>query len=227
MTIYQRSNISGQLSKGQKTKQQILNAAIDVLAHQGIKGATHRSIAKQANLQLSLTTYYFKDIRQLINEAFLMSSNRTIARAQTTWLKVFALCDSLGKTKLKKLVIRKELALTLTDLAADYLMEKVTHHGNDLMVEQMLYTEMQSTEALRSLAYNHRQAVITPFIKLCSYFNTDTAQIDGDILLTVFTQLEYRNLTVPVENIDRDYIYQTLHRLIHWILKVKKPAVDE
>ena len=160
MTIYQRSNISGQLSKGQKTKQQILNAAIDVLAHQGIKGATHRSIAKQANLQLSLTTYYFKDIRQLINEAFLMSSNRTIARAQTTWLKVFALCDSLGKTKLKKLVIRKELALTLTDLAADYLMEKVTHHGNDLMVEQMLYTEMQSTEALRSLAYNHRQAQI-------------------------------------------------------------------
>ena len=46
-------------SKGEKTREKILLSAIEVLGLNGIKGTTHRAIASHADLQLSLTTYYF------------------------------------------------------------------------------------------------------------------------------------------------------------------------
>ncbi|MCJ8295598.1 MAG: TetR family transcriptional regulator, partial [Colwellia sp.] len=67
-------------SKGERTRERILIAAIEVLALNGIKGTTHRAIARHAQLQLSLTTYYFKDIQELIHQAFKLNSERIISR---------------------------------------------------------------------------------------------------------------------------------------------------
>lgn len=222
MTILQSLHFAGQLSKGQRTRRLILNGAIDVLAKHGMKGTTHRAIAQQAKLQLSLTTYYFKDIRHLIHEAFLLSSTRTIASAHNGWQQVFILFDQLGKTRLRKLSIRRDLARNITRMKTSYLINRVTEHANDVAVEKMLYTEMQCTEALRSLAENHRQLLSQPFSRFCHYFAEETAEIDAEILMTMFSQLEYRNIAKPVDQIDEAHIYQTIYRLIQWVLKVKK-----
>jgi len=61
-------------SKGERTKKLILESAIVMLAEHGIKGTTHRAIATHANLQLSLTTYYFKDIQDLVQQAFELNA---------------------------------------------------------------------------------------------------------------------------------------------------------
>ena len=61
-------------SKGELTREKILLSAINVLAFNGIKGATHRAIANHAEIQLSLTTYYFKDISDLVQNAFQLNS---------------------------------------------------------------------------------------------------------------------------------------------------------
>ena len=209
-------------SKGEQTRNQILNAAIEVLATQGIKGTTHRAIATQAQLQLSLTTYYFKDIKELVHEAFMLSSTQTVSRAGAAWLPAFEILDSYTKTQLKRVALRAELAETLSQMATSYLSSKIKEHPTELAIEQLLFTEIQITPKLRKLAESHRQALILPFIQLCSYFNKDSAMVDADIMLTIFTQLEYRNLVVPVDEIDIENIYLTVERIIYWVMQLKR-----
>ena len=209
-------------SKGEQTRNQILNSAIEILATQGIKGTTHRAIATHAQLQLSLTTYYFKDIKELVQEAFMLSSTQTVSRAGAAWLPAFDVLDSYTKTELKKVTLRKELAETLSKMATNYLFTKIKDHPTELAIEQLLFTEIQTTPKLREIAKAHRKALILPFMQLCSYFNEESAAIDADIMLTIFTQLEYRNLVVPADEIDIDYIHLTVQRLIYWIMQLKR-----
>jgi len=48
----------------------ILNAALDVIAAEGVHAASYRRIAAQADVPLGSTTYYFSDLETLIVSAF-------------------------------------------------------------------------------------------------------------------------------------------------------------
>lgn len=219
MTTIQEKSPVKRRSKGEQTRNQILNAAIEILASQGIKGTTHRAIANHAQLQLSLTTYYFKDIQELVHEAFMLSSTKTVSRAGAAWLPAFEILDSYTKTQLKTKSLRNELAEVLVKMATNYLVDKIKEHPTELAIEQLLFTEIQITPQLRELAKTHRHALLLPFMKLCSYFNKNNAPVDADIMLTLFTQLEYRNLVISPDEIDVKYIHQVVERLVQWIMK--------
>lgn len=208
-------------SKGEQTRNNILVAAIEILAKNGIKGTTHRAIANHANIQLSLTTYYFKDIQELVHQAFKLNAEQTSQLIDFAWQQAFDYLNSIGKAQLKKVSVRAQVREQLAQLATEYIMNKVTERAMTLAVEQLLFTEIQTTPQLRELANQHRVALLAPFIKLCSYFEPNNANIDGEILFTIFTQIEYRNIMPDVENIDRDAIYQQVNRVIGWIMKLK------
>lgn len=222
MSVLKEKSTVKRRTKGEQTRNQILNAAIEVLARQGIKGTTHRAIAQHAQLQLSLTTYYFKDIQELVHEAFMLSSTRTISKSGAAWIEAFESLKPFNKTQLKKLSLRTEISHQLGQMASQYLIQKIKESPIELAVEQLLFTEIQTTPRLRVLAQNHREALLQPFIQLCNFFNEETALMDADVLLTMFTQLEYRNLVVPKEEIDEHYIHTAVQRVLNWVLQVKQ-----
>jgi len=221
MSLLQENLPIKRRSKGEQTRIQILNAAIEVLAQQGIKGATHRAIALKAEIQLSLTTYYFKDIQELVHQAFQLSSSQTLFRIENVWQMAFDLIESYDKTSLRKVAVKEELRDSLAELATQYLHNKIIEQPVALAVEQLLFTEIQISPALRQLANSHRQALLQPFIQWCRYFNKYNPQVDADIMLTMFTQLEYRNLSVDTEFIDIDEIKAITTRTIGIAMNLK------
>jgi len=208
-------------SKGERTKQHILNSAISVLAQQGIKGTTHRAIAKEADIQLSLTTYYFKDIQELIHQAFQLNSAQTIALATLTWQSAFDLLDNISATNLKKMAVKQQLRDDFSEMASNYLYQKITTQANSLAVEQLLFTEIQITPELRTLAHQHKAALMQPFLRLCQHFNKKDPQVDADIMLTILTQLEYRHLAKTKNEINKEEIHLVAKRVISWVIGVK------
>jgi len=209
-------------TKGEQTKKLILNAAIEVLAQNGIKGTTHRAVANQANIQLSLTTYYFKDIHELVHQAFQLNSEQVTEEAGSAWRKAFQLLDDYDKTSLRKVSVREKLCAELAQISTQYLTAKIINQPVSLAVEQLLFTEIQVTPALRALARQHKELLITPFIRLCRYFNKQDPETTADIMLTMFTQLEYRNLPLASESIDEEEIRAVTRRLIAWMMGLKK-----
>ncbi|GAA5134333.1 TetR/AcrR family transcriptional regulator [Thalassotalea piscium] len=208
-------------SKGEQTRNNILIAAIDILAHNGIKGTTHRAIANHANIQLSLTTYYFKDIQELVHQAFKLNSEHITQLTDFAWKQAFDYLDAIGKTQLKKVSVKKQVREQLSQLATEYIINKVTEMPIALAVEQLLFTEIQTTPQLRELADQHRNLLLGPFVKLCQYFDQENTKLDADILFTIFTQIEYRNIMLPVDQIDRAAIYEQVNRVVGWIMKLK------
>jgi AcrR family transcriptional regulator len=207
-------------SKGEKTREKILLSAIEILALNGIKGTTHRAIASHADLQLSLTTYYFKDIQELIHQAFRLNSERILSHTDTILETAFTLITQVEKKALKKVAVKEELCQKLSKLASLHLIDNIKHRAISFAVEQLMLTEVQVTPKLRLLSQEHELAQLVPYEQLCGFFNKINPQLDAKIMYTIFTQLQYSQLANQV-NIDSTLIQQTTFRIIAWIMSVK------
>lgn len=207
-------------TKGEKTREKILTAAIEVLAVNGIKGTTHRAIASHADLQLSLTTYYFKDIQELIQHAFKLNSDLILSRDNSILEAAFSSITQLSKKELRSKAVRVELCEQLSVMAANHIINNIKHHATSLTVEQLMLTAHQISPELRLLVQEHELSQLVPFEQLCGFFNKDTPDVDAKIMYTVFSQLHYSQLANQV-SIDVDLIHQTVKKVLGWIMSVK------
>lgn len=56
--------------RGEETRSKLVAAARRLIAKHGLVGVTHRSVAEEAAVSLSATTYYFKSLDDLLSEAY-------------------------------------------------------------------------------------------------------------------------------------------------------------
>jgi len=207
-------------SKGEKTREKILIAAIEVLALNGIKGTTHRAIASHASLQLSLTTYYFKDIQELIHQAFWLNSVNMLSRADEIFTTAFSYISQVEKKELRKVAVKEVLCQKMVEAISLHLIDNIKHHAISLAVEQLMLTEIQVTPELRLLVKEHEVTQMLPYEQLCSFFNKVNPELDAKIMHTVFSHLQYSQLANQV-NIDETLIQKTTHKIIAWIMSIK------
>jgi DNA-binding transcriptional regulator YbjK len=208
-------------SKGEKTRLLILQSATEVLAKNGIKGTTHRAIAKQANIQLSLTTYYFKDIQELVHQAFTLCSSQITAKTSLAWQPAIDLLSNVNKKNLRKVSDKENLRDKLSDMITQQLVKSIVDSPVELTVQQLLFTEVQVSPQLHALADMHRTTLLAPYIRLCEFLSSRNPQIDADIMLTVFTQLEYRNVAMPSNVLALEKINATVRRVIGNMMNLK------
>ncbi|HEU0194813.1 MAG TPA: TetR family transcriptional regulator [Gaiellales bacterium] len=60
--------VAARSSKGERTRQAILEAALRVVARGGVGDVTHRRVAAEAGVPLGATTYYFSSKDELLRE---------------------------------------------------------------------------------------------------------------------------------------------------------------
>lgn len=207
-------------SKGEITREKILIAAIEILALNGIKGTTHRAIASHAELQLSLTTYYFKDIQELIHQAFRLNSNRILFRSDTLLKESIFAISKIEKKELRKTAVKEKLCQHLSKVTTEKLIENIKHQAISIAVEQLMLTEIQVTPELRSLIQEHQSTQLVPYQQLCQFFNKVDPELDAKIMYTQFSQLQYGQLSKQI-NIDNKLIEQTTHRIFTWVMSLK------
>jgi DNA-binding transcriptional regulator YbjK len=207
-------------SKGEKTREKILLATIDVLSENGIKGTTHRAIAAQAELQLSLTTYYFKDIQELVEQAFTLNCQNTSTSSHHLLAPAFSLIETIERKDLRKVAVKEALCDEITDLIALQLINRVVNQSQQLLVEQFMFSEVQVSANLSTLAEKHLSALMLPFEQLCQYFNKADPYIDAQILYSYISQLQYSQVTHK-DSLILESIRQPIRKIIAWIMKVK------
>jgi TetR/AcrR family transcriptional regulator, regulator of biofilm formation and stress response len=65
------NRIDGRRAKGQRRRQALLEATLQVVERDGVAGVSHRSVTRQAGLPSSAATYYFDSIDSLLEAALL------------------------------------------------------------------------------------------------------------------------------------------------------------
>lgn len=207
-------------SKGERTREKILLAAINVLAINGIKGTTHRAIANYADLQLSLTTYYFKDIGELIQQAFEYNSEYLRAKTDTILDQAFTTLANIDAASLQEISVKREICNKLAEMTAKHIFENIKKESVALTVEQLMFTTIPVSPELKKLAQAHKQSQVEPFTKLASYFNSINPEIDANMMQTVFSQLEYSQLPLEPEEVSIEPIQQIAKKLIGWVMGI-------
>ncbi len=209
-------------SKGEQTREVILDGALRVLARDGLRGVTHRAVAAEAGVQLSLTTYYFKDIDALIEQAFELFCERARPTNEQIWATLFDYLDRYTAAEMRKTSVREQICLDLAHMATDIILQGVTETPEGLAVEQVFLSSVPQAANLREMAAQHRQSLLNPLVRLCSLVNKRDPEIDAALLLDTMTRLEYEAILLAPEDIDREHIARLLRRQIGWALGLKR-----
>lgn len=199
-------------SKGEITRNKILQAAIEVIAVNGIKGTTHRAVAKQADIQLSLTTYYFVDIKELVCEALIISSNRFLSFQQEILNETLILIKSYSAAELRKISIREKLCQAISKITAEYIYQNILQRPNELAVEQVFFTERMYSPEIANVAQNHISIIEDTFQQLAQFFNKEDPEIDAELAMIAITRIEYRYLAKPIEELNLEHLEALVRR---------------
>ena len=94
--------LDGRLARGVKRRAEIIEATLAVVTRDGAAGVTHRSVAKQAGITTSLSTYYFATLDDLLVAALSSVADVYTARVrriiETADDKLTALAELIAET---------------------------------------------------------------------------------------------------------------------------------
>jgi DNA-binding transcriptional regulator YbjK len=68
--------------RSRRRRDALLRATIELLGESGAKSVTHRAVAERAGVPLASTTYYFRSVQQLIEEALKLHVAERVAELQ-------------------------------------------------------------------------------------------------------------------------------------------------
>ena len=204
-------------AKGEQTRRQILEAALRVIADRGYGAATHRAVAAEAGVNLSLTTYYFKDLGEMLAQAFIHYKEQLHRDAGSQWRAVFDHIGRLDAADLADAGVRRELAESLARRLADYLENHIRCPPQGVAVEMAVFFDLHLHESQRELAYKLRSRFLQDFIEVCRRLDTADPATDAELIMGALHRLECEALAVPGQH-RPDTIFRQLRRLLTALL---------
>ena len=208
----------GTRPRGEQTRHRILEATLRVIARDGVRGTTHRAVAREADVQLSLTTYYFRDLNELISLAFRMFMDRDYGRLAMQWKRAFTYLDQFSKDDLASAAARQRIIDYCTRRIVEHIRHGLNEYPEGLAVEHHVFYEALNDPQLKELSARHRQRLLQPVVRFCEYFNTSDPETDAHLLLGTITRLEYEALPATPDDVDYKSIRNEIRRMVGWIV---------
>jgi len=208
----------GTRPRGEQTRQKILDATLSVIARDGVRGTTHRAIAREAGVQLSLTTYYFKDLSEVISLAFRSFMGRDYGAIADQWRRAFKYLDQFSADDLADAEARQRIVDYCTKRIVDHIRYGLDEHPEFLAVEHHFFYEALNEPELQELSRLHRKRLLKPLVRFCEYFNTVDPETDASLVLGTITRLEYQALPSTPEDVDYKPIRNEIRRMVGWIV---------
>lgn len=208
----------GTRPRGEQTRNRILEATLAVIARDGVRGTTHRAIAKEAGVQLSLTTYYFRDLNELISLAFQSFMDRDHESLAEQWERAFRYLDQFDADDLADVATRARIVEYCTRRIVEHVRQGLTRSPEGLAVEHHFFFEALSDPELQDLSQQHLDRLLRPIVRFCEYFNAVDPDTDARLLLGTITRLEYQALPQATGRINYRQIRREIRRIVGWIV---------
>lgn len=167
----------------------ILDAALRVAVREGVRAVRHRAVATEAKVPLSATTYYFKDITDLLVDTFTMFYERATVMVKRN------LVDSVAQPL--KQDLKKAWKEILVEALAVYLAAQIKERRDHLIAEQAFFVEAHHYPQLMPLALKYQQAFCSKFAQLAAGIPVKNIELLTWIVYTLQRQLSYEALLQP------------------------------
>ena len=139
-------------ASGRLRRLQILEATLRIMRRGGLRAISHRAVAAEAAVPLAATTYYFRDLEDLITEAFLHWSQTPREQAKAFHAAAVAVLQQLTDAGAPP----DRVADRLADVAAAYVVDQVTTHRSDRVLEFAFLHEAARMPKLRAVVQDRQ-----------------------------------------------------------------------
>ncbi|WP_101757734.1 TetR/AcrR family transcriptional regulator [Oceanicoccus sp. KOV_DT_Chl] len=205
-------------ASGIKRRKQILEATLRVILRDGIRGVRHRAIAEEAKVPLASTTYYFKDIEELLSETFLFwNHSANIYRDRFRNKILEHLGTDFDQQQLQVTSLRDNIANTFSELAITYVSHQITQHREDRLIELAFHHEAARSEKLRRVVHGSLAGQFDSLKMFYQLIGSDKAEADAQITISVLLRLEQEAVLAGSE-INQEKIEDTVRRHINVML---------
>lgn len=212
--------------QGRKTARQsseqrrlaILHAALRVLVRDGVRGLRHRAVAKEAEVPLSATTYYFKDIHDLLADAFALFTNETVQTfVDPFWASANEWVRRYPKGAEQTPALVAELLDHMATMGADYILARVREHREHLVLEHAFWYAALTDTRMHEMALQHGRRVLVNFIQILDYVGVKEVELGAKSILVTVRRLEYEGM-LGSEDFTLEKIREALRHQIRAVL---------
>ncbi len=199
-------------ARGARTREQLLDGAIRVIAADGLEGFSHRAAARAAGLAPALTTYYFADKAELLAEAFRHFAKRGEPGLQALWTAARDLLDQRGRG-----LDRAGVLDQLTRLATDYICLAERPALDGVAFELAFFYAPRLEPELAEEVRRYRARLHDAAQAFCARAGSPAPETDAELLVGAILRLEFEQLSAAAPA-TRERVAAQLERLIDTIL---------
>lgn len=213
---YQGRKASRQGSE--QRRQAILDAALRIIVRDGVRAVRHRAVAAEAEVPLSATTYYFKDINDLITDTFALFVERSAEAMSAFWAGADEQLQLLAAGLKQDAETRMRLLEQVVELAIVYVRTQLTENRERLLAEQAFRLEALLNPGLLELAAAHRKILAQGVDKFFRVLGSPQPEEDAQVLTGMILQMEYQGLLDGVDNLDLEEMRSILRRYLRLVM---------
>ncbi|MEA9977866.1 MULTISPECIES: TetR family transcriptional regulator [unclassified Pseudomonas] len=202
----------------EQRRQDILDAAMRIVVRDGVRSVRHRAVATEARVPLSATTYYFKDMDDLITDAFSQYVERSAAYMAKLWGNtevvlrgMLALSDGSAQS-------RAQLADDIALMALEYLRHQLTTRREHLIAEHAFHHEALINPRLVQLVSAHQQILLQGTFQFLQVMGSTQPQQDAQVLTGIICRMEYQGLLDGPQPDGDETMLGILTRYMHLVL---------
>lgn len=203
-------------AKSEQRRRDILQATLDIVRTEGVRGIRHRAVAKEAGVPLAATTYYFKDIDELILDAFTLYTEQALAVVNEFTDHFYQpLTNILHQENARSQETIEQLVNYMSEQVVAYMLNQVDAQRDMLIIEQALRYEALINPKLRNLLKLHRKALYdkaTSFFK--EFVHSEHPYEDAELLVGLFHTLEYNSLLYGLDELEIRQIEKSIKHYI-------------
>jgi DNA-binding transcriptional regulator YbjK len=200
-------------ARSEVRRRAILEAALRLVVKEGVRGVRHRAVAKEADVPLSATTYYFKDIYDLIADTFTLFAENAMSDVVTPINEEVA--KFIGNRKVEDIEdpkVRMQLLEALAALLVMHISNEVSNKRDHLIAEQAFMHESIRDERLREMANQYYEHLVADMRLLCGQVGLQEPDIAAELVMGTIFRIEHEGLVSPT-GLDATKAQKMLKRL--------------
>lgn len=206
-------------AKSEQRRRLILEAALRIIVRDGVRGIRHRAVAKEAGVPLAATTYYFKDIDELIVDTFTLYTEKALGVVNEFANQFYQPVSGFAKVDLNNVASQEGLIHFLVEHISAYMRQQVIVQREMLIIEQAFRYEAIVSDRIRILAKLHRSALLERaevFFRQVAKSKNPPA--DAEVLLGLLHSLEYSTLLHSNDDQNMEVIGHTIRHYLTLLL---------
>lgn len=206
----------GATRKGVAARAMITAAALEVIAERGLAGVTHRAIAERAGIQLSMTTYHFRTLDDLIEASFDLFVERTHGHFSKfvgdteEWAAVTLTQDLPAPA-------RGAVIEQVATMVSTYVCTAMIERRIELAVECAFTFAWNPTDTLRDKVARYNQMLADMIARPLALAGSAAPIQDAEILTAVVRQLQFQHVTSG-QVVDPEQVTVLIKRLLERLL---------